>query len=64
MTDGFRTSTVLTHPPHCRVALAATGDVGLVVSTLMKMTCGAATLEGQLSVDALLQEVRACLIES
>jgi hypothetical protein len=42
----------------CRVALAATHDIATCVSMLMKMTCGAATLEGQLSVDSLLQEVR------
>lgn len=32
-------------------------DVATCVSTLMKMTCGAATLEGQLSVESLLHEV-------
>lgn len=45
-------------------ALAATGDLGLVVSTLMKTTCGAATLDGQLSVSVLLEEVSRHLIDS
>mmetsp|Transcript_16215 Transcript_16215/g.48572 ORF Transcript_16215/g.48572 Transcript_16215/m.48572 type:complete len:911 (+) Transcript_16215:746-3478(+) len=41
-----------------RVALAATGDVALVVETLLKLTCGASSLDGQLSADVLLEEAR------
>jgi len=40
------------------VALAATGDVALVVETLLKLTCGASSLDGQLSADVLLEEAR------
>ena len=39
-------------------AAAATGDVAVVVTMLMKLTCGTSSLDGQLSVDVLLQEVR------
>lgn len=38
-------------------AAAATGDVAVVVTMLMKLTCGASSLDGQLSVKVLLEEV-------